>query len=233
MSATRVLALCCALLLPTAARAALPDWSGTWFPTGSKAADPNAGATPSADPSVIQLTAKALAMRAAVKADPHWIENAARCVPRGMPSDMAPPNMAVEFLLSPERVTTIAENGFVRRIYTDGRRHPADPDPTFAGNSVGRWEADTLVVDTIAITSDAELAPQVYETGKTRIEERMRRISPDRFEIDGSVTDPDLLKRPWTYRQLFRRATTPMGEFVCTQNNRDGTGKVDLTPPAG
>jgi len=231
--AARILVIFCALALPAVARAALPDWSGTWYAIGSKAADPNAGATSSADPSVIQLTAKALAMRAAVKADPTWIENAARCEPRGMPSDMSPPAMGVELLLTPGRVTTIAENGFVRRIYTDGRSHPPDPDPTFAGNSVGHWEGDTLVVDTIAITSSAELAPQVYETGKTHIVERMRRISADRLEIDGTVTDPDLLKRPWTYRQMFRRATTPMDEFVCTQDNRDGTGKVDLTPPAG
>ena len=80
------------------------------------------------------------------------------CFPTGMPSYMLITHNAFELLVTPGRVTLLGEGdgNRLRRIYTDGRPHPADPDPSFHGHSIGHWEGQTLVVDTIA------LLPQVY-----------------------------------------------------------------------
>lgn len=209
----------------------LPDWSGTWVPipgNGLSAADPP---PVSNEPSVPQYTEKALQLRRAARADPGYLPNQAACIPKGMPLDMGTTAVAFEFLFTPGRVTVIWENGFVRRIYTDGREHPEDPIPSFSGDSIGHWQGATLVVDTIGIVAGAELGPLLLETGKTHVVERMTRTGPNEFAIEFTVTDADLLSRPWKYTRNYKRYDLPMGEFVCTQNNRDNNREVDLTPP--
>jgi hypothetical protein len=186
---------------------ALPDWSGTWVPipgAGLSAADP----PPVSDQlSVPQYTDLAIQMRRSARANPGYRPNQAACIPKGMPLDMGTTGVAFEFLHSPGRVTVIWENGFVRRIYTDGRRHADNPDPRFSGDSIGRWDGQTLVVDTIAIVTGAELGPLLPGTGKTHVAERMTRRGKDRFEIEFTVTDSDLLRRPWKFTRQYQRSS--------------------------
>lgn len=231
MHSIRFLIPICLLLLADASIAALPDWSGNWVPIpgdGLSAADP----PPVSDnPAVPQYTPKAVQMRRLAKADPNYVPNQAACIPKGMPLDMGTTAVAFEFLFTPGRVTVIWENGFVRRIYTDGRRHAEEPNPSFAGDSIGHWEGNTLVVDTTSIIKGAELGPLLTETGKTHVVERMSRKSADVFQIEFTVTDEDLLSRPWVFTRTYKHSTYPLMEFVCTQNNRDNNKEVDLTPP--
>jgi hypothetical protein len=73
----------------------------------------------------------------------------------------------MEFLLTPGKVTIVIEAyQQVRHIYTDGRKLPEDPDPKFHGTSIGRWEGDTLVVDTIA-SRRSPRSPPTYRTTAT------------------------------------------------------------------
>jgi hypothetical protein len=78
-----------------------------------------------------------------------------------MPSWMLITHNAMEFLFTPGRVSILGEmdGNRLRRIYTDGRPHPSDPDPSFHGHSIGHWEDGTLVVDTVGILPEAYIAP--------------------------------------------------------------------------
>ena len=78
-----------------------------------------------------------------------------------MPSWMLMTHNAMEILFTPGRITMLGEGdgNRMRRIYTDGRRHPEDPDLTIHGHSIGHWEGDTLVVDTVGIIAPGLISP--------------------------------------------------------------------------
>ncbi len=109
----------------------------------------------------------------------HPFEVIDHCFPTGMPSWMLITHNAFEVLFTPGRVTILGEGdgNRMRRIYTDGRPHPPDPDPSFHGHSVGHWEGGTLVIDTIAVLPQAYLAVNeavgVPNNGDMHIVERM------------------------------------------------------------
>ena len=114
----------------------------------------------------MQLTPKAEALRAAYRAPED--SEAANCLPPGMPGIMTQP-YPMEFLLTPGKVTIVIEAYTqVRHIYTDGRPLPAEPNPEFHGTSIGRWENDTLVVETIGFSPLTRLTGGVPPTLKVR-----------------------------------------------------------------
>ena len=131
----------------TASLASLPDWTGIWtfdFPTP--------GGPPPEQPALTPASAAELKVLEAEEAkNEEPATESANCIPPGMPTIMSQP-YDVEFLFTPGRVTIIQEAYMqVRRVFTDGRGHPADLDPTFNGHSIGHWEGDTLVVDTAGL----------------------------------------------------------------------------------
>jgi hypothetical protein len=146
----------------------------------------------------------------------------------------------MEFLLTPGKVTIVIEAyQQVRHIYTDGRPLPADPDLKFHGTSVGRWEGDTLVVDTVGFSPLTQLAANIPHSGKMRIAERFRLTGPDAMSIETTITDPDVLTAPYTTtRSLRRYRTWTIAEYICEENNRnfltdDGKAGVNLANPGG
>ena len=151
------------------------------------------------------------------------VQNAnANCLPPGVPGIMQMP-YPLEFIYSPGRVTIAIEtDSQVRRIYTDGRKHPEDPDLTFNGDSIGHWEGDTLVADTIALNETTDIAPGVGHSDQLRIVERFRKTGPDKLEIATTITDPKVLTKPWTVtRPYLRHSDWQIQEYVCEQNNHD------------
>jgi hypothetical protein len=91
----------------------------------------------------------------------------------------------------------------VRRIYLDGRGHPADLKPSWMGHSIGRYEGDTLVVETVGIKETAWIDAKGHpHTDALRVEERIRRISPDRLEIGITIDDPKAYKKPWKMKLI-------------------------------
>ena len=220
--------------------AKLPDWAGAWgLDDASFARSRDAATNPDTNnPNVPPLTAEYAAKRLANGAangghgpESGVINNSAKCIPNGMPDIMQAP-YAFEFLFTPGRVTIIAENDQVRRIFTSRRTHPDDPDPTFNGDSIGHWEGNTLVVDTVAILPEAEFFMGLRTTGKTHVIERMFRKNADTFQIDTTVIDPIAFTKPYRYTKTYKLAPAGMTEYVCEQNNRDNNGPVDLTPPS-
>lgn len=139
----------------------------------------------------------------------------------------------VEFLFTPGRVTMLLEQGpTIRRIFTDGRGHSSDPDLTYAGESIGHWEGDTLVVDTTGITGKAALTSGVRSSGHAHIIERIHLLDRTHLRIDTVVEDPLMLQTPWRYSRTYERSDGSWFERYC-ENNRDGNdSEPDLTPPA-
>ena len=183
----------------------------------------------------MQLTPKAEALRAAYRAPED--SDAANCLPPGMPGIMGQP-YPMEFLLTPGKVTIVIEAYTqVRHIYTDGRPLPAEPNPEFHGTSIGRWENDTLVVETIGFSPLTRITGGVPPSDKMRIVERFSLTAPDTMSIETTITDPENLLAPYvTTGTLRRHREWTITEYICEENNRnsvDDKGKagIDLTVP--
>ena len=187
--------------------AALPDWRGAWVVPFEAFVTENARQRDPKDPSAPLLTPDYAAMQAASSPDnpTRRPSNGESCLPTGMPNVMRYA-FAIEFVFSPGRVTMLLEqDSTIRRIYTDGRAHTDDPDVSYAGESIGHWEGDTLVVDTTAISPKAELRAGVRTSGKAHVTERIHLKDKDHLQIDTVVEDPIALKAPWRYSRLYDR----------------------------
>jgi hypothetical protein len=233
------------------AQAAPPDWSGAWiYPfeafgqENSRLRNPGDAIAPKFTPAYMALLAESRrglagrsntpdAVAAMITAGPRRRLNSEDCLPTGMPNMMRY-SFAFEFLFSPGRVTIVLEHDdtSVRRIYTDGRGHTADPDPSYNGESIGRWDGDTLVVHTVGISARAELIAGVPTSGRATVTERIRRVAADRLQIDTTVDDPGALMEPWKITRVYMRTAPVFFERICQDNNREGSGDMpDLTPP--
>ena len=232
------LALLAALTAAPAA-AAVPDWSGVWLPS---IPEENAAIDASSPP----WTPAAKAQIDALEAD----EDAGRpkglfvnCLPEGTPSWMLISHNAVEFLITPGRVTLLGESdgNRLRRIYTDGRPHQTDPDPSFFGDSIGHWEGQTLVVDTIAVLPEVYLAISeaagVSNNGDLRVTERIHLLKPGLLADDLAITAPHVLTRTWKITSLFHRlpgANNTIEEGVCLagsyNESKDARGNSVFVP---
>ena len=216
-----------------AALAKLPDFTGVWEVAGEGR---NRGVAPQAGPS---LTPEYAAKRDALRASAREDNETANCLPAGMPAIMGQP-YPMEFLITPGKVTIVIEAYTqVRHIYTDGRTLPEDPDLKFHGTSVGRWEGDTLVVDTVGFSPLTQLDRGVPHSEKMRIAERFRLTDPDTMTIETTITDSEALTTPYTTnRTLKRHRNWTIAEYICEENNRnfvDQSGKagVILNNPGG
>ena len=200
----------------SAAQPSLPDWSGVWLPDQVDQAR-QIGQNPT--PWDERAASKVAQMRADERAGrPHGIF--VNCLPEGMPSWMLISHNAMEILFTPGRVTLLGESdgNRLRRIYTDGRPHPADPDPTFHGHSIGHWEGQTLVVDTVGIDPGVLLAVSeavgLPNNGDVHVVERLHLVGPDTLHDDLEITAPHLLTHPWTTTRVFNRQRGRDADFV-------------------
>ena len=123
-----------------------------------------------------------------------------------MPGIMGQP-YPMEFLLTPGLVTIVIEAYTqVRHIYTDGRPLPDDPDPKFHGTSIGRWEGDTLVAETVGFSPQTDLGQATPHSDKMKIVERFKLTDPDTMTIETTVTDPEALTAPFTSTRTLQAA---------------------------
>jgi hypothetical protein len=212
--------------------AQLPDMNGVWeMSFGGRR---GGGGPPPEQPS---LTPKYAAMLKEFQAHPPHDSPQANCVPPGMPGIMSQP-YPVEILFTPGMVTVIAEAYMqIRHIYTDGRAHPDDPDLTYNGNSIGHWDGDTLVADSVGFTTDTALAAGTQHSEKMHMVERFHLKDPKTLEITTTIDDPVALTKPFTRTVVYaRHPEWTLAEYICQQNNRnsvDASGKagIDLSVP--
>jgi hypothetical protein len=206
--------------------AKLPNFTGVWE---ISRAGGRAGAGRQSGP---VLTPEYEAKRKAFLASAPDDNETANCLPPGMPRIMGQP-YPMEFLFTPGQVTIVIEAYTqVRHIYTDGRKLPEDPEQRFQGTSVGRWEGDTLVVETVGFSPLTQIDRGIPHSDKMRIVERFRLTNPDTMSIETTITDPEVLAAPYTTAMtLARHRTWTIAEYVCEENNRnyvDSTGKAGV-----
>jgi hypothetical protein len=202
-----------------AALAKLPDWSGVWEidwrNTRQSPPRPQMKLTPA-------YQQRLDAYRKAQQQGENLQTEGANCVPPGLPGIMSQP-YPIEFLYQPDKIVMLLEAYMqFRHIYTDGRKHPEDPDLTFHGHSVGHWERDTLVIDSTGFAESTLLAGGVPHSDKLRIIERIRKVSPEWMEIETTLIDPVVLAEPHTSTISYRHLDDEIREYICLENNRDG-----------
>ncbi len=203
---------------------AYKSWTGVWVTVGHFGFDP----------SIMPPARQPVPYR------PDWMQNyeqilaeaekgnvypdpMANCIPGGMPRMMNMP-YPMEILATPKQVTIVSESlSQIRRIYIDGRKHPDNLWPTYYGHSIGHWEGDTLLVDTVKLRADPLIDQSgVRHSDQMTVSERMRLVTPDLFEDVITVNDPIAFEHPWTVTKHYKR--DPKGEIlemVCEENNRN------------
>ena len=142
------------------------------------------------------------------------------CLPPGIPRIYLIP-FPMEIIQIPGRVIMLFEyDHFVRQIYTDGRDHPKDLSPTWMGGSIGRWEGDTLIVDTIGFNGKTSLDRVGHpQSGALHLVERIRRVDHDTLEHDLTFDDPKAYTKPWTAQVIYElKPTWNIMEYSCEDN---------------
>lgn len=200
----------------------LPDWSGIWIPDQR---DQNRQARQNPPPWKPEVKPRIdFLFKELDSGRPHLLFN--NCMPEAMPAWMLINHNAMEVLFSPGRVTMLGESDSnrLRRIYTDGRPHPEDVDPTFHGHSIGHWEGDTLVVDTVAIRPQTLFAileaVGVPNNGDVHVKERIHLVGKNTLHDELEITAPHVLTGPWkTTRIFYRDRRFDIAEGICIEGN--------------
>jgi len=221
------------------AQSATPNLAGAWAPLqGGRGADPKI-TPPPATPLVLKAEYKArydaqrTADAEATKRGEPPATAAVLCTPYGMPRMLSVASYPIEFIQSPGQVTIVTEAfSEVRRVYMDQPQLPIDEvPPGYYGHSVGHWEKDTLVIDTVGIKESIAGYQNMPHSDRMRITERIRLVTPDVLHNQVTIDDPVVLEKPVTYTHAYRKLPGyKMVEFVC-ENNReyiDAQGKVRM-----
>jgi hypothetical protein len=145
----------------------------------------------------------------------------AACLPPGVPQIFAVPYF-FQIVQSPRFVVIVYEYLHLFRVIpVDGTPQPLDPDPFWMGHSVGHWEGDTLVVDSIGFNDKTEISGYRH-TEDLHVTERFRRVDYDTLQYEAVVEDPNVFQAPWVVARnfSFRPEFDLVDEFVC-ENNRN------------
>jgi len=142
------------------------------------------------------------------------------CTPPGVPQTFMVPYY-VQFIQSPTYLVILHEYLHLSRtIVMDGSPHPPDPDPFWMGHSVGRWDGDTLVVDSVGF-KESEI--NGYRTTESlHVVERFRKPNLGTLEYEAVIEDPNVFEGPWLITRTFPLLPehNRVDEFFC-ENNRD------------
>jgi len=129
-----------------------------------------------------------------------------------------------KMIQTPDLLIILDEDEPARQVYLDGRSHPKDPNPSFLGHSIGHWESDTLVVDTVGLNDQTWLSFDAFpHTEMLHLTERYRRPDLGHLEVEITIDDPGAFKQPWTMKRTNSLAPKDVDvmEYVCEQNERD------------
>lgn len=147
-----------------------------------------------------------------------------RCKPAGGPRQfMSPYGLEIVDLSELKRIyifNTSNAHSF-RTIYMDGRAHPATVAPSYFGHSIGRWEGDTLVIDSVGYSDDFWMNRDALpHTNQLHLTERLTRTDFDNLNYEVTIDDPGAYTAPWTsgYTLGFNKGTE-LFEYVCQENN--------------
>ena len=198
-----------------------PDLSGFWMPTNpvkhllNLAADLKPGEVP------LQPWADTLYKeRIETNGKDH---PGVRCWPSGIPEKNNIPD-GLKVVQTPDLIIFLHESRTIyRQIFTDGRPLPRNPQPTWMGYSIGRWDGDTLVVETIGQNGKTWLDMRgLPATEALRVTERFSRPTVGHIDIDVTIDDPKAYTKPWSVKLSWSLLPdTDLIESICEENNKD------------
>jgi hypothetical protein len=202
------------------------DLTGIWINQGgigwTPGIPPGPRQNPPLTPEYAKIFQKHLANAAAGK--PTGDAVAAACLPPGMPRVMTM-TYPMEVTMATDRVMIYAEwQEQVRRIFTDGRPLPADPDTTFNGESAGHWEGNFLVATSYGFRPDTNLESSgLPKSDKAIAYERIWLADDDTLRNEITIVDPVAFTKPWTVTKTYKRAPPDFKllPYVCLENNRN------------
>jgi hypothetical protein len=195
---------------PAPRLAGKPDFSGVWLANEDRYPE---------EPALLPWAATALKERIgnAFKDAPHT-----RCLPQGLPTPASIGPFMAKTVQTPSLLIVLFEDtGGFRQVFLDGRGHPADPDPSWIGHSIGKWDGDTLVVDTIGYNDKSWIG--IYPHSEMlHVTERLRRPDVGHLEIRVTFEDPGAFTKPWN--QTLQWELAPAEEvvsYVCENNKAE------------
>jgi Carboxypeptidase regulatory-like domain len=188
-----------------------PDLSGVWF--AQRTVD-------AGKPEPLPWAAALLRERAANNGKD---APGARCLPRGITNAGA--LFPYKLIQTPTLLVMLFEDDIPshRQVFLDGRDHPKDPNPMWMGHSVGHWEGDALVIDSVGFDNRSWLDTAGHpHTEMMHVIERFRRPDLGHLEIEFTIDDPGAYVKPWKIvRASELDAGDDIGEYVCTENEKD------------
>jgi hypothetical protein len=188
-----------------------PDFSGVWY--AQRPVDPG-------KPEPLPWVEALLRERAANNAKD---APGAHCLPRGITNAGA--LFPYRLVQTPKLLVMLFEDDIPshRQVFLDGRGHPKDMDPKWFGNSVGHWEGETLVIDTVGLDDRSWITAQGHpHTENMHVIERFHRADLGHLEIEITIDDPGAYAKPWIIKRVSDLDTRDeVGEYVCTENNKD------------
>jgi hypothetical protein len=146
----------------------------------------------------------------------------ARCLPSGIPEKNNIPD-GLKVVQTPELLVFLYESRTIyRQVFMDGRPLPKNAQPTWMGYSIGKWEGDTLVVETIGQNGKTWLDMRgLPATEAIKVTERYSRPNIGRINIDVTIDDPKAYTKPWNVKLSWRLVPdTDLIESICEENNR-------------
>jgi carboxypeptidase family protein len=188
-----------------------PDFTGVWY--AQRTIDPG-------KPDMLPWAEKLFQERVASNSKD---APGSHCLPRGI--NNAGALFPYEIVQTAKRLVMIFEDDTPshRTVFLDGRQHPKDPNPNWMGHSIGRWEGDMLVIDTIGFNDKSWLDIAGHpHTESMRVTERVRRPDLGHLEIEFTIADPETYKTPWVIKRVADLNTTDeVGEYVCAEGEKD------------
>lgn len=232
--------------------ARLPDWTGLWETGVSKACTSASGVCNTKFGLGLKLTgpppynpewerkyqvALAAAKAAGTDGAPKGCGQGAPDYVRSFPNIMEGV-MIFQVVVTPEETLFVMDHGEVRHVYTDRRAHPSQDDlwPTPLGDSIGHWEGQTLVIDTVARSPGpiSMFAPVAELSAQAHFTERVRRIDKNTLEDQLTIEDPVRFVHPWTVTLPYSRVRdlTRFLPYDCeADRNPLENGKFSIAPP--
>jgi len=202
-----------------------PDLSGVWSGWGP----PNGvffDLAKDLKPGEVQMTPWAAGIQAQRERRDHVDDPLGFCMPPGVPRIDA----VDQFKIIQTRAETVflheAQVGMIfRQIFTDGRPLPADPEPAWLGYSIGRWDGNTFVVDTIGLKDRGWLDTRKAHphSDALHVTERFRRTNFGTLEVVATIDDAKTYTKPWTTttQKMYLQLNTEIMEFICNENEKD------------
>lgn len=227
-----------------AAEAARSPISGVWMQAtkDEMKADPRLQVPPIPPPplnapSAAAYKAQLARERAAAEAGEPLANDRSLCLPDGVPKMMGT-DLPLQILQDGNEVVIITEFMTQVRHVRLGAEHLPEDElvPTFFGDSIGRWEGETLHVDTVGLTPRTILFNGAPHSDELRVVEEFRLLAPDVLENRITMHDAKTFTGPWTVTRVYkRRPGMTLNEFVCTAGNRnysdaDGRLRTDFGP---